>query len=79
MITLNDEMIKKTGLTEKAILIDFSCWMFDKNFLTLSQAAKFCGLDYVEMMKELGRKEISILDEKSTLAELDGINKRFKG
>ncbi len=75
MITLDDDTIKKTGMTEKAILIDFSCWMFEKHFLTISQASKFCGLNYVEMMLELGKKNIPIIDELSTLAEIEDISK----
>jgi predicted HTH domain antitoxin len=59
-LTLPDDVVKQTGLTEREILIELACRLFDAGKLYLWPAAQVAGLSRVEMEGELIKRKIKI-------------------
>jgi predicted HTH domain antitoxin len=43
--TIPDDVLQEAGLTERDVLVEFACRLFDAGKLTLWSAAKLAGLD----------------------------------
>lgn len=68
-ITLPDDILKETGLTDREALIEFACSLFDAGFLELWPAARLADLDRMSFENELRKRKISIF--RPTLADIE--------
>ncbi len=59
-VVIPDEVIQQTGLSERELLIELACRLFDLEKLHLWPAAKLAGLTRTEMEEELMKRGIAI-------------------
>jgi predicted HTH domain antitoxin len=59
-VNIPDELLKDTGLTERDVLIELACRLFDVEKLALWQAAKVAGLSRGELKEELAKRKIAL-------------------
>ena len=59
-VVIPDEVLQQSGLTERELLIELACRLFDLEKLHLWPAAKLAGLSRVEMENELRKRDIAI-------------------
>src|SRR5258708_22445977 len=77
-VVIPDEVLQETGLTERELLIELACRLFDIEKLDLWPAAKLVGLSRGEMEQELWKRKIPIY--RPTVADLEqdlAASKRF--
>jgi predicted HTH domain antitoxin len=58
-LTIPDEVAKQLGLTEKELLVELACRLFDADRLFLPDAARMAGLERPEFEGELKRRGIA--------------------
>ena len=59
-LTIPDDLLKNTGLTEQEIRIELGCRLFDMDRLDLWPAAQLAGLTRPQMESELHKRGIPI-------------------
>jgi predicted HTH domain antitoxin len=59
-VVIPDDVLQQTGLSERELLIELACKLFDMEKLPLWPAAKLAGLSRVEMENELRKRDIAI-------------------
>ena len=78
ILTIPDEIITTSKLTEKEIRTQLALMLFEKNLLTFGQSRKLSGLDVISFQQELGRNKIPFHYDKDDF-EQDLLNlKNFK-
>ncbi len=60
-ITIPDEAIEKTGMSERDVLIEVACRLFDAEKLSQPAAAKLAGLTRGEFEDELIKRNLPII------------------
>ena len=75
-IIISDDLIGKTGISEKELKIDFICWLYSQEKLTLARGATFLGISRIEMQEELSKRKINIhYSTDDVLEDLANLNK----
>lgn len=59
-VVISDEMVQKTGLSERTLLVEIACRLFEAGRLFLPDAARMVGLTRSEMEAELIVRGIAI-------------------
>ncbi len=59
-VTIPDEFLKAAGLSEAEVLLDLAVLLFEKDRLTLTQAAKLAGMERLRFQRLLADRGISI-------------------
>lgn len=67
MIVLDDSYIKATGYSEDDLKLEIAIMLFSGEKLTLRKAASLAGRHWLEFMKELDKREISLHYDESLL------------
>ncbi len=67
-LTIPDEVLRQTGLTEREALVEFACRLFDAGKISLWSAARLAGLDRNGMEDALLERDIPIF--RPTAADL---------
>jgi predicted HTH domain antitoxin len=80
-VTISDETLHEAGLSERELLVELACLLFDKERLHLWPAAKLARMSRVEFENELHARNIAIYrptveDLAHDMAALDQIAKR---
>ena len=57
-LVIDDETLRAVGLTEREARIELACRLFESGRLALWPAARFCGLDRIDFVQELGKRGI---------------------
>ena len=52
--------MKRAGLTEREVLIELACWLFDSEKLGKGLAARLCGLKRIEFEEELRKRKLAV-------------------
>ena len=60
VIEISDQLIQRSGLSEKDILLAIAIDLFTREKITLASAAKLAGLHQIQFQKELGERQIPI-------------------
>lgn len=60
VIEISDQLVKKTGISSKDILLKIAISFFQEEQITLGQASKLAGLHQIDFQKELSKRNISI-------------------
>lgn len=58
-LVIQDETPREVGLTEEELRREIAVFLFQRERLTLSQAAWLCGLSRISFHHELARRQIS--------------------
>ncbi len=75
-IIISDDLIGKTGLSEKELKTDFACWLYAQEKLSLARGAAFLGITRMEMQEELSKREINIhYSEADVMEDLSNLSK----
>ena len=79
-LVIPDYVIQSTNLSERNFKIELACWMYQKQFFTLEQGAKFSGISQLEFMKELGNRGVewnySVDDLHDDLNDLESLRNK---
>lgn len=76
-VHISDEILQKTQLSSKEMLIEIATHLYDLGKLTMGQARKLAELDQISFQKELSKRNIYIkydvedlMEDLKTLEEL---------
>ncbi len=75
MITIDDKKLELTEDQEKNIRLEIAVMLFEKAGYSFYVAAKFAGMHWMDFVKELGNRRISIFSEEEVLKDLETIKK----
>lgn len=78
MISIDEKELNLTPEQEKEIRLELAFMLYEKADYSFYVAAKFAGLHWMDFVKELGKREISIFSEEAFLNELETIEKHGK-
>jgi len=74
-LIINDEILRKVQISEKDLLIDLACYLYDKKRLSLGQARQLADLDQITFQRELVKRDIDIhYTEKDLNDDLKNLN-----
>lgn len=59
-LNLPDEIVSQTGLTDRQLLVEVACWLFDRRRLDLWPAAQLAGMNRGEFESELRLRGIAV-------------------
>lgn len=59
-ISLTDEVAKRLGSTEREVLIELACRLFDADVIEKPDATRLCGLERVEFEAELRKRGLAV-------------------
>lgn len=75
MITIDEKELNLTPDQEKDIRLEIAIMLYEKADYSFYVAAKFAGLHWMDFVKELGKREISIFSEEALLKDMETIKK----
>ena len=78
MITIDEKELSLTPEQEKDFRLEIGIMLYEKADYSFYIAAKLAGLHWMDFVKELGKREISIFDEETFLSDLETIKKYGK-
>lgn len=75
MITIDNKNLQLTEEQEKSIRLEIAVMLYEKADYSFYIAAKLAGMHWMDFVKELGKREISIFSEEEFLKDLETIKK----
>jgi predicted HTH domain antitoxin len=75
MITIDNKNLQLSEEQEKEIRLEIAIMLYEKADYSFYMAAKFAGMPWMDFVKELGKREISIFSEEAFLDDLETIKK----
>ena len=78
MITIDEKELSLTPEQERHIRLEIAVMLYEKADYSFYVAAKFAGLHWMDFVKELGKREISIFDEEHVLRDIEMATKHAK-
>jgi len=75
MITIDNKNLQLSEEQEKDIRLEIAIMLYEKADYSFYVAAKFAGMHWMDFVKELGKREISIFSEEAFLKDLETIKK----
>ncbi len=75
MITIDNKNLQLSEEQEKDIRLEIAIMLYEKADYSFYVAAKFAGMHWMDFVKELGKREISIFSEEAFLNDLETIKK----
>jgi predicted HTH domain antitoxin len=75
MITIDNKNLQLSEEQEKEIRLEIAIMLYEKADYSFYVAAKFAGIPWMDFVKELGKREISIFSEEAFLDDLETIKK----
>ncbi|MCW3109658.1 MAG: hypothetical protein JWQ09_4164 [Segetibacter sp.] len=67
MIIVEDAYIKATGYSDEQLKLEIAVMLFEKEKLSLRKAASMAEIHWIEFMKELDKRKISLHYDESLL------------
>ncbi len=59
-LLISDEILEKAQISEKELLLDLACYLYDKKKLSMGIARGLANLNQIEFQMELAKREIDI-------------------
>jgi predicted HTH domain antitoxin len=59
-LVITDEVLQKTNLSEKELLTDIACYLYEKKKLSMGKAKELAGLNQLQFQAALAEREIDI-------------------
>ena len=78
MITIDEKNLNLTPEQEKNIRLEIAIMLYEKADYSFYVAAKLAGLHWMDFVKELGKREISIFSEENILTDIETATKHAK-
>jgi predicted HTH domain antitoxin len=78
MITIDEINLNLTPEQEKNIRLEIAIMLYEKADYSFYVAAKLAGLHWMDFVKELGKREISIFSEENILTDIETAKKHAK-
>lgn len=86
-VNFPEDLTRNTGLSERELLVEFACWLFDRERLELWPAAQLAGLSRGEFEVELLKRRIpayrptidDLDNDLKTMRAMDGTSKPQDG
>ncbi|MEP6582835.1 MAG: UPF0175 family protein [Ginsengibacter sp.] len=78
MISIDEKELILTPDQEKNIRLEIAIMLYEKADYSFYIAAKFAGLHWMDFVKELGKREISIFDEENILRDIETAKRHAK-
>lgn len=78
MISIDEKELNLTPEQEKEIRLEIAIMLYEKADYSFYVAAKFAGMNWMDFVKELGKREISIFDEESIFEDVEMAKKHAK-
>ena len=75
MITIDNKNLQLSEEQERDIRLEIAVMLYEKADYSFYVAAKFAGMHWMDFVKELGKRKISIFDEEAFLDDLETIKK----
>ena len=75
MITIDNKTLQLSEEQERNIRLEIAVMLYEKADYSFYVAAKFAGLHWMDFVKELGKREISIYSEETFFKDLGTIKK----
>lgn len=75
MITIDNNNLQLSEEQERDIRLEIAVMLYEKADYSFYVAAKFAGMHWMDFVKELGKREISIFSEEAFLNDLETIKK----
>lgn len=68
-LTIPDEIIRVTRMTEADLLTEFAAFLYQSERLTLAQASRLAGMTRLDFQRQLSHRRIPVHYEVDDLAE----------
>jgi len=78
MITIDNKNLQLSEEQEKDIRLEIAVMLYEKADYSFYVAAKLAGMHWMDFVKELGKREISIFDEETVLRDIEMAKKHAK-
>lgn len=78
MITIDNKELELTAEQEKIFRLEIAVMLYEKADYSFYVAAKYAGMNWMEFVEELGKREISIFSEEEFLKDVETIKKFHK-
>jgi predicted HTH domain antitoxin len=78
MITIDNKNLQLSEEQEKDIRLEIAIMLYEKADYSFYVAAKLAGLHWMDFVKELGKREISIFSEDDILSDIEMAKKHAK-
>lgn len=78
MITIDNKNLQLSEEQEKNIRLEIAVMLYEKAGYSFYIAAKFADMHWMDFVKELGKRELSIFDEESVLRDIEMAKKHAK-
>jgi predicted HTH domain antitoxin len=69
MIVLDDELIKAAEISESELKLEIAILLFQNDKITSRKGAKLSGINFLEFWKELSKRNIDLISEKTYIDE----------
>jgi predicted HTH domain antitoxin len=69
MLVLDDELVKAAEISESELKLEIALLLFQNDKITSRKAAKLAGLNFLEFWKELSKRNIDLISEKTYVDE----------
>jgi predicted HTH domain antitoxin len=67
MLVIEDSYISASGYTEQQLKLEIAVMLFEKEKLSMRKAAALANMHWLDFMKELDKREISLHYDESLL------------
>lgn len=78
MITIDEKELSLTPGQEQEIRLEIAIMLYEKADNSFYVAAKLAGMHWMDFVKELGKREISIFDEENIIRDIEMATKACK-
>ena len=78
MIKIDEKELSLTPKQEKNLRLEIAIMLYEKADYSFYVAAKLAGMHWMDFVKELGEREISIFDEETVLKDIEMAKKHAK-
>jgi len=75
MITIDEKELSLSPEQENDLKLEIAIMLYEKADYSFYVAAKLAGMHWMDFVKELGKRGLSIFDEQSFLEDLETIKK----
>ena len=69
MLVLDDELVKAAEISESELKLEIALLLFQNDKITSRKAARLAGLNFLEFWKELSKRNIDLISEKTYVDE----------
>ena len=69
MLVLDDELAKAAEISESGLKLEIAILLFQKDKITSRKAAKLAGIHFLEFWKELSKRNMDLIGEKTYIDE----------